>query len=89
MREFSIESDLKRVLKRIAKRDRVTHNAIMNKIEEVLICKDISHYKNLRSPLQEFKRVHINGPFVLIFKYYSNADKVEFYELDHHDNIYN
>jgi len=32
--------------------------------------------------------VHINGPFVLIFKYDEQEDKILFYYLDHHDKIY-
>jgi mRNA-degrading endonuclease RelE of RelBE toxin-antitoxin system len=86
MRDFAIENGLKKTLARLYKKDRVTYEIIMKKAEEILSCKDIHHYKNLRSPLQEFKRVHVRGPFILTFKYIS--DKVIFYDFDHHNYIY-
>ncbi len=88
MREFSVEEGLRKDLQKISKRDKVMYEAVMKKIEEIISCPDVDHYKNLRRPLQEFKRVHIKGSFVLIFKYLASEDKVIFFELDHHDNIY-
>ena len=58
MREFSIEDKLKKLLNKIFKKDRVMYDAIMKKIEEILTCEDVDHYKNLKKPLQDFKRVH-------------------------------
>ena len=88
MREFLIEEDLKKTLSKIFKKDKVLYNTIMKKIEEILTCEDVNHYKNLRKPLQDFKRVHIKSSFVLTFKYISSEDKVVFYKLGHHDDIY-
>ena len=88
MREFSIEDDLKKTIKKLFKKDKVAYTALMNKIGEILTCEDVNHYKNLRSPLQYLKRVHIKGPFILTFKYTEYEDKVIFYDFDHHDNIY-
>lgn len=85
MREFLIEKGLKRKLKKIVK---PLYNSTIKKFEDILNSKDIDHYKNLKKPLQNFKRVHIKGSFVLIFKYLEQEDKILFYELDHHDNIY-
>ena len=88
MREFSIEINLKRLLNKLIKKDRAMYNMLWNKIKEILTCKDVNHYKNLRRPLQEYKRVHIKSSFVLIFKYIESEDKVIFFDFDHHDNIY-
>ena len=88
MRDFLVEEALRKDLQKLAKKDKVMHEAIMKKFDEILSCSDVNHYKNLRSPLQEFKRVHIRGSFVLIFKYLPSEDKLIFFELDHHDNIY-
>lgn len=88
MRDFSIEEDLKRTLEKISQRDKETYNALMNKMNEILICSNVNHYKNLRKPLQHLKRAHIRGPFVLTFRYIEVEDKVVFYDFDHHDNIY-
>ena len=70
MRKFAIEEKLQRVLEKLAKRDKVFYEAVMKKIEEILTCTDVNHYKNLKHPLQEFKRVHVRGSFVLLFKYH-------------------
>lgn len=88
MREFSIEDNLKKKLDKVHKKDKVLYEAVMNKIGEIINCEDINHYKNLRSPLQDFKRVHIRGSFVLLFKYLRPKDTVVFYDMDHHDFIY-
>ena len=88
MREFSIEDNLKKKLSKLSKKDNVMYSSIMKKFEEILTRKDVNHYKNLRKPLQDFKRVHIKSSFVLIFKYIESDDKVVFFDLDHHDNIY-
>jgi len=45
----------------------------------------IQHFKNLRSPLNDFKRVHL-GSYVLLFCV--QADKIIFEALEHHDHIY-
>jgi len=86
MRSFFIFPSLQKKLKKLFKKDKVMYEIIMKKIEEICSCKNINHYKNLRNPLQEFKRVHIKSSFVLIFKV--SQDNIEFYNLDHHDNIY-
>lgn len=88
MREFLVEEDLRKALQKLAKKDKVMHEAVMKKFEEIVSCSDGNHYKNLRAPMQQFKRVHIKGSFVLIFKYLPLGDKIIFFELDHHDNIY-
>ena len=88
MREFSIEYNLKRKLSKLSNKDKIMYSSVMKKFEEILICDNVNHYKNLRKPLQDFKRVHIKSSFVLIFKYIESDDKVVFFDLDHHDNIY-
>lgn len=88
MREFSIEEDLRKNLSKISKKDKILYNAIIKKIEEILTCEDVNHYKNLKKPLQIFKRVHVRSSFVLTFKYLSSEDKVVFYRLKLHDDIY-
>lgn len=88
MREFSVEENLQRTLKKLFKKDKATYNALMSKMQEILTCGDVNHYKNLRKPLQHLKRVHVKGAFVLTFKYAESEDKVVFYDVDHHDHIY-
>lgn len=47
-----------------------------------------NHFKNLNYPLNEYKRIHVNTSYVILFKVDTNKKIVEFYRYDHHDNIY-
>lgn len=87
-REFFIEGELKKTLGKLQKKDRETYEAVMKKIDEIISCDDVNHYKNLRAPLQAFKRVHINGPFVMVFAYIESKEEIVFCRLKHHDKIY-
>ncbi len=89
MRSFAIEERLQKILEKVYKKDIVLYQAFQRKAEEILTCENVNHYKNLRKPLQHLKRIHIIGPFVLTFHYVESEDKIIFYDLDHHDNIYN
>lgn len=63
---FSIISEkLDTKLSKLFKRNRKQYDIIMKKIDEVQI--NPQHYKNLRAPVQNLKRVHIDKHFVLIF----------------------
>lgn len=84
MREFEIRSSLAKKLVKLSKKDRVLYSQILKKIDEIRTLDD-SHYKNLRHELSEYKRVHLVH-FVLLFEYVE--DIVIFYDLDHHDKIY-
>ncbi len=75
-------------MKILCRKDKNTYQALVKKMQEILNCDDINHYKNLRKPLQHLKRVHISGPFVLTFRYEEAEDKIVFYNFDHHDNVY-
>ena len=88
MRELFIDDNLKRKLSKLSKKDKTLYIAVMRKIEEILSSEQIDHFKNLKKPLQRFKRVHITGSHILIFKYIKAEEKVIFYDLDHRDKIY-
>jgi mRNA-degrading endonuclease RelE of RelBE toxin-antitoxin system len=87
MREYDISLNLKRILKKLYKKDKVIYENIWEKIEEILTCEDVNHYKNLRKPLQRYKRIQVRS-FVLIFEYIQNREVIIFEDFDHHDNIY-
>jgi len=59
----------------------------MKKIEEVIVFKEISHYKNLRYNMKDSKRVQL-GHFVLVFSYDELKDFVSFEDYDYHDEIH-
>jgi len=88
MRNFSVEKKLRKIMNKLSKKDPSMFRILIDKIDEILKYENINHYKNLRKPLQHLKRVHIQSSFILTFKYIEREDKVMFYDLDHHDNIY-
>lgn len=88
MRSFDIEIKLHQILKKLFKKDKLRYEIIWKKINEIINCSDIEHYKNLKYPMQQFKRVYIDNSFVLVFKYDKTNNKVLFYDLEHHDRIY-
>lgn len=87
MREFSISDDLEKILVKLKKKDKVMAEAVLKKIEEIVNCEEISHYKNLRGSMQDLRRVHV-GSFVLTFTYDPRTHKVEFIDFEHHDTAY-
>ncbi|MBI2663962.1 hypothetical protein HYX10_01320 [Candidatus Woesearchaeota archaeon] len=87
MREFDIKPGLKKKLVKLSKKDKVSYEAVMKKIQEVIESPDVGHYKNVRYDMKDSKRVHI-GHFVLVFSYDKAKDFVSFEDYDHHDDIY-
>ncbi len=49
---------------------------------------NIDHYKNLRKPLQNYKRVYISKKSVLIFRYFVKENYILFKYFDYRDYIY-
>ena len=85
MNEHAFSDNLKKILKKIHKKDKGTYEAIMSKIQEIVSSPDLGHYKNLRYNMKDSKRVHI-GHFVLIFQV--KGKEIYFDDFDHHDNVY-
>ncbi len=81
-----ISPDLDKVFSKLIKRNRKQYEIIMKKVEEIL--QNPQHYKNLRAPLQQLKRVHIDKHFVLVFSVDENSKMITLEDYDHHDNIY-
>ena len=88
MCNYFFEEILRKKLSIVFKKDPRRYKILMNKIEKIINSDNLDHYKNLRKPLQDFKSVHIDTHFVLIFKYVKKEDAIYFYDFDHHDKIY-
>ena len=86
MYSFEIRGHLDKVFEKIGKKNKKQLEIIYDKIAEVI--QNPQHYKNLRSPLQHLRSVHIDRSFVLLFSVDENLKKVIFEEFDHHDRIY-
>ncbi len=90
MFDFNLSDDLKFIIKRLAKKDKKRVEIINKKIKEIINRdkESIHHYKNLRHDLKDFKSVHIDSSFVLVFKVTIQDNFVLFVDFDHHDRIY-
>ena len=87
MYRFKISEHLQYILKRLSKKDNLLYERLLAKMNEVIHCYDVEHYKNLRSNMKESKRVHV-GHFVLVFQYNKEGNEINFDDFDHHDTVY-
>ncbi len=83
---LDIKPSLKKKFIKLTKRNPKQMEIILKKTEEVLL--NPHRYKNLRSPLEEWKRVHIDKHFVLCFTIDEKEKIVTLVDYDHHDKIY-
>ena len=86
MDSYEFRKSLEKDLQKLAKKNPKMMLIIEKKITEIL--QSPHHYKNLRKPLQDLKRVHIEKSFVLTFSVNEETRTIIFEDFDHHDNIY-
>ncbi|RZN40076.1 MAG: type II toxin-antitoxin system mRNA interferase toxin, RelE/StbE family [Methanophagales archaeon ANME-1-THS] len=84
-----ISDELTRTLKRLKRRDLTLFTQVQNKLSQIATFDEasINHFKNLRSNMSNYKRVHI-GSFVLLFRVEKDKDTIIFDRLVHHDDVY-
>jgi YafQ family addiction module toxin component len=87
---FDLSDELKATIPVLAKRDKATAEALHKKINQIIACDEstIDHYKNLRHDLKEYKRVHVAGSFVLLFRVFKKENHILFEKFKHHDDVY-
>ena len=81
-----IKPKLDKVFSKLRKRNLKQFQIIQKKVEEIL--ENPQHYKNLHAPLQHWKRVHIDGSFVLAFSVDEATNTLTLEDYAHHDDIY-
>ncbi len=86
MHKLAVKENLDRKLRRLRKKDREILFMIDRKVQQIL--DDPYRFKPLRKPLQNKRRVHVGGPFVLIYEINEKENMVTLLDFDHHDNIY-
>ena len=86
MYDLYIRPSLKMKLKKLGKTNPKQAEIIVKKSEEIV--KDPHRYKNLRKPLNNWKRVHIDRHFVLTFSINEEKKMVILEDYDHHKKIY-
>ena len=86
MYKLEIRPSLQKKLEKLAKKNSKQAEIIVKKSEEITL--NPQHYKNLRAPLNHWKRVHIDKHFVLTFSVDEESKTVILEDYDHHDVIY-
>ena len=86
MYKLAVKESLDRKFKKLKKKDKATLVLIERKVQQIL--DDPYRFKPLRKPLQNKRRVHVAGSFVLIYEINEDQNTVTFLDFDHHDNIY-
>ena len=90
MFDFDFTGELRAIIEKLAKKDKKRAEIINKKIKKIINSDSISiqHYKNLRHDLKEFKAVHIDSSFVLVFNVDVAKNFILFVDFDHHDRVY-
>lgn len=86
MYEVYSKPHLDKIFDTLSKKNPKQLEIISKKVEE--ISQDPHRFKNLRYPLNNWKRVHIDKHFVLTFSIDEKTKTVVLEDYDHHDNIY-
>jgi mRNA-degrading endonuclease YafQ of YafQ-DinJ toxin-antitoxin module len=90
MFNFDISDELKILISRLIKKDKRRSEILQNKMDEIIhsVISTIDHYPNCSYSLKEYKHVHIDKSFVLLFSVDKNNKYVYFYRLGHHDDFF-
>lgn len=86
MYKLAIKKSLDKKFKKLKKKDIEMLKLINQKVQEIL--DNPYRFKSLQKPLQNKRRVHIGGSFVLIYEVSEGEKIVTLIDFDHHDNIY-
>ena len=86
MYTLQIRPSLRKKLEKLGKKNPKQAEIIVKKSEEIIV--NPNRYKNLRAPLNNWKRVHIDKHFVLAFSVNEGSKTVILEDYDHHDNSY-
>ena len=82
--EIRFGKEFTKIFEKLQKRNKLQSEIIVKKIKEIKV--NPEHFKPLSNELKNYRRVHIDTSFVLVFKIENNLIKI--IDYDHHDNIY-
>lgn len=88
MFSYDISDELRKKLKYLSKKDKILVMNFKKKLSEIITRDNetINTYKNLKSPMNECKRVHLTSKFILIFKVIET--EIIFVDIMHRDYVY-
>lgn len=87
---YDFDPHLEKKLRLLKRKQPVLFSILTKKIREVIAhdINTISTYKNLKAPLQEFKRIHLTNTHILLFVVDLEEQKIIFIDIKHRDNAY-
>jgi len=85
MYKIKVRKEAERVLKKLAKKDKISSIYISKKIKEIQ--ENLYQFKPLKKPLQNYRRVHI-GNYVLVYLIEEDTKTVIIERYKHHDEAY-
>lgn len=88
--QYTLTDTLKKRVNKLGKKDRVLAEIFRKKIKEVVAhsATSIDTYKNLKSPQNQFKRIHLTGSHVLLFTVDKKEKFILFVDIVHWNNAY-
>jgi len=84
--KLAIKESLDKKFKKLQRKDSEMLHLIERKVQDILV--DPYRFKPLKKPLQNKRRVHVAGSFVLVYEVKEKEKLVALLDFDHHDNIY-
>jgi len=86
MYHLAIKISLDKKFQKLQKKNKELLRLINNKVNDIL--ENPYRFKPLRKPLQNKRRVHVAGSFVLVYEINEKEKTITLLDFDHHDNIY-
>lgn len=86
MYKLAVKESLDKKFRKLQKKDKELLLLIDRKVQDIL--DDPYRFKPLKRPLQNKRRVHVGGSFVLVYEVDEKDKIVTLVDFDHHDNIY-
>ena len=86
MYQLAIKEGLDKKFKKLQQKNKELLRLSNRKVQDILV--DPHRFKPLRKPLQNKRRVHVGGVFVLVYEVDEGEKLVTLLDFDHHDNIY-
>ena len=81
---LKVTSSFQRILTKLKRRHSPLLGEIDRSVEKILTQPELG--KPLRHNLKNFRRIHIEGSFVLLYEIHN--DEVRLIDFDHHDKVY-
>jgi mRNA-degrading endonuclease RelE of RelBE toxin-antitoxin system len=89
MYKIAFDPSFQAIMDKLKVKDPKGYNNVISKIRQVAINLELNpdHCKNLRRPLQNYKRVHVNKSFVIVFQVDPKNKLMIVYDYDHYNSL--